>query len=122
MSPVFVGWGVPVHVLLFEENDFKPSANDVTSLVTDRSRVMILNYPNNVTGLVLSYDEVVVLSKIAVERDLVVISDEVWESIMYDGAKHYYVRWIWEKHRNEWKGPLESLDNFRQSSSAHFFN
>jgi len=51
--------------------------------------VIILNYPNNPTGAVLSYDEVAALAKIAVERDLIVISDEVYEKIIYDDAKHY---------------------------------
>jgi len=86
---VFLAGGVPVHVPLREDNDFRPSMNDVTSLITGKSRVMILNHPNNPTGSVLSYDEVATLSKIAVDRDLVVISDEVYEKIVYDGVKHY---------------------------------
>jgi aminotransferase len=80
--------GIPVHVPLREDNDFRPSIHDVMSLITDKSRVMILNHPNNPTGSVLSYDEVATLSKIAVERDLIVISDEVYEKMVYDGAKH----------------------------------
>jgi aminotransferase len=86
---VLLAGGVPVHVPLLEENDFKPSIDDVMSLITDRSRVMILNSPNNPTGSVLSYDEVAALSKIAVERDLIVISDEVYEKILYDGVTHH---------------------------------
>jgi len=86
---VLLAGGVPVSVPLFEKNDFRPSINDVMSLVTDKSRVMILNYPNNPTGAVLSYDEVAALAKIAVERDLIVISDEVYEKIIYDNTKHY---------------------------------
>jgi len=86
---VFLADGVPVCVSLLEENDFRPSIGDVTSLVTDTSRVMILNYPNNPTGAVLSYDEAAALSKIAAERDMIVISDEVYERIIYDGARHY---------------------------------
>jgi len=86
---VLLAGGVPVHVPLREDNDFRPSIADVTSLVTDKSRVIILNYPNNPTGSMLSYDEVAQLSKLAVERDLTVISDEVYEKIRYDGAKHY---------------------------------
>jgi aminotransferase len=81
--------GVRLHVPLWEDNDFKPSIADVTSLVTDKSRVIILNYPNNPTGSVLSYDEAAQLSRLAVERDLTVISDEVYERIVYDGFKHY---------------------------------
>jgi aminotransferase len=86
---VLLAGGIPVHVPLREENDFRPSIDDVTSLITNKSRVMILNYPNNPTGSVLSYDEAAALSKIAVERDLIVISDEVYERMFYDGAKHY---------------------------------
>jgi len=86
---VLLAGGIPVHVPLREDNDFRPSIADVTSLITDKSRVMILNYPNNPTGSVLSYDEVAQLSRIAVERDLTVISDEVYEKMVYDGVKHY---------------------------------
>ncbi|MGA2767623.1 MAG: pyridoxal phosphate-dependent aminotransferase [Candidatus Bathyarchaeia archaeon] len=86
---VLLAEGVPVHVPLLEENDFRPSIDDVMSLITEKSRVMILNSPNNPTGSVLSYDEVAALSKIAVERDLIVISDEVYEKMVYDGVKHY---------------------------------
>jgi len=86
---VFLAGGVPVCVPLLEDNDFKPSCDDVTSLVTPRSRVIILNYPNNPTGAVLSHDEVAALAKIAVECDMIVISDEVYERIVYDDAKHY---------------------------------
>ncbi|MEM3616741.1 MAG: pyridoxal phosphate-dependent aminotransferase [Candidatus Bathyarchaeia archaeon] len=81
--------GIPVSIPILEENGFKPSVNDVTSLITGKSRVMILNYPNNPTGTVLSYDELMSLAKIAVERDLIVISDEVYEKIIYDGERHY---------------------------------
>ena len=85
---VLLAGGIPVHVPLREGNDFKPSLNDVTSLITNKSRVMILNHPNNPTGSMLSHDEAAELSKVAADRDLVVISDEVYEKIVYDGAKH----------------------------------
>lgn len=86
---VLLAGGVPVYVPLREENNFKPSVKDVTSSITDKSRVIILNYPNNPTGAVLSYKEAAELAKIAVKHDLIVISDEVYEKIVYDGAKHY---------------------------------
>jgi aminotransferase len=81
--------GKPVHVPLLETNNFWPSPRDVTSLITEKSRVIVLNYPNNPTGVVLPYDQIAVLAKIAVERDLIVISDEVYEKIVYDGSRHY---------------------------------
>lgn len=86
---VLLAGGVPVFFPLLENNGFKPSIEDVMSRVTERSRVMIINSPNNPTGMVLSRDEAAALAKVAVERDLIVISDEVYEKILYDGAKHY---------------------------------
>lgn len=88
---VHLAEGVPIHVPLLEKNDFKPSIDDVTSLITKRSRVIILNYPNNPTGAVLSRKELTVLTEIAIEHDLIVISDEVYEKIIYDKAKHHCV-------------------------------
>lgn len=81
--------GIPVSVPLLEKNGFKPSIDDVMSLITKKSRVIILNHPNNPTGAVLSYNEMSALAKVAVEHDMIVISDEVYEKILYDGAKHY---------------------------------
>lgn len=81
--------GVPISVPLLEKNDFKPFVDDVMSLITDKSRVMILNFPNNPTGAVLSHDEVAALAKVAIERDMIVICDEVYEKIIYDDGKHY---------------------------------
>lgn len=80
--------GVPVNIPLREENSFKPSVRDVTSLLTPESRVMLLNFPNNPTGSILSHEEAIGLAKIAAERDMLVISDEVYEKIVYDGTKH----------------------------------
>jgi len=86
---VLLAGGVPVHIPMQEKNGFKPSIEDVTSLITSKSRVILLNYPNNPTGAVLSHGEIAALARVAVERDLVVISDEVYEKIIYDNAKHY---------------------------------
>jgi aminotransferase len=83
--------GTPISIPLLEKNAFKISAEDVMSLVTRKSRAIVLNYPNNPTGAVLSYDEIAALAEIAVERDLIVISDEVYERIVYDDAKHYCI-------------------------------
>jgi aminotransferase len=86
---VLLAGGVPVSVPLLEKNGFKPTTQDVTSLITEKSRVIILNHPNNPTGAVLLRDEIAALAKIAAEHDMIVISDEVYEKIVYDGATHY---------------------------------
>jgi len=86
---VLMADGVPVSVPLLEQNGFKVDKDLVMSQITDKSRVLIVNSPQNPTGSVLSYDDLSGLAELAVERDLVVISDEVYEKITYDGARHY---------------------------------
>lgn len=89
LPSVLMAGGIPVSMPALEENEFRLNADVVMSHVTERSRIMIVNSPNNPTGAVFSYDDLASLSKLAVERDLVVISDEVYERITYDGVKHY---------------------------------
>ncbi len=86
---VLIAGGVPVSLPMLEDDGFRPDLNAVTSLVTEKSRVIITNSPNNPTGSVLTYDEAAELAKLAVENDLTMISDEVYEKIVYDGSKHY---------------------------------
>ncbi len=88
---VLLAGGVPVSYPLFEANRFRPAPEDVTSLITDRSRVIVLNFPNNPTGAVLSYSEAVAIANVAVEKDLIVVSDEVYEKIVYDGCQHHCI-------------------------------
>jgi aminotransferase len=85
---VAISEGKPVSLPLYEKNGFSPFASDVTSLLTRESRVILLNFPNNPTGSILSHKEARELAKLACERDLLVISDEVYEKVLYDGAKH----------------------------------
>ncbi|MFP3985131.1 MAG: pyridoxal phosphate-dependent aminotransferase [Candidatus Bathyarchaeia archaeon] len=86
---VLLAGGVPVSVPTLEDDGFKSYIETVTSLITEKSRVIIVNSPNNPTGSVLTYDEMAALAKLAAENDLIVISDEVYEKIVYDDAKHY---------------------------------
>ena len=86
---IYIAGGTPVSIPLLENNRFKPDLETVMSLITKKSRVIILNSPNNPTGAVLTYDELAELAKLAVEHDLVVISDEVYEKIIYDNTKHH---------------------------------
>lgn len=86
---VLLAGGVPIRVPLLEKDGFRLDSDAVMSRITDKSRVIILNSPNNPTGAVFSYDDLLKLSKIVIERDLIVISDEVYEKIVYDGARHF---------------------------------
>lgn len=86
---VLIAGATPVFMPLLEKNDFKIEEGDVISQVTKKSRMMIINSPNNPTGTVLSHGDLAKLAKLAVERDMLVISDEVYEKITYDDARHF---------------------------------
>jgi len=81
--------GTPVSVPLYEDDGFDLLIENVMSQITSKSRVIIVNSPHNPTGTVLPHDTLRELCKIAVERDLIVISDEVYEKIVYDENKFY---------------------------------
>ncbi|WP_109775042.1 pyridoxal phosphate-dependent aminotransferase [Quadrisphaera granulorum] len=76
----------PVRYPLRPERSFRPDPLEVASLVTDRTRVLVINSPSNPTGAVLEPGLVRALVEIAVERDLVVIADEVYDQIIFDGV------------------------------------
>ncbi|MFQ6065023.1 MAG: pyridoxal phosphate-dependent aminotransferase [Candidatus Bathyarchaeia archaeon] len=86
---VLLAGGVPVSMPLLEKDRFRLNADVVMSLITDKSHVIITNTPNNPTGSVLSYDETAKLAKLAIEHNLIVISDEVYEKITYGDVKHH---------------------------------
>lgn len=79
----FMG-ATPVSAPLLQENDFRLDVERVADLVTDRTRLLILNSPANPTGGVLTRDDVQALAALAQERDLLVLSDEIYGRLTYD--------------------------------------
>jgi aspartate/methionine/tyrosine aminotransferase len=80
----------PVPVRLREERGFRMDLDELASLVTPRTRLLILNSPQNPTGGVLTEEDVAFIARLAVEHDLVVISDEIYSQIVY-GHEHVSV-------------------------------
>jgi aspartate aminotransferase len=83
----FVG-AKPVPIPLREERDFRFDVDELKSLITDRTRLIILNSPQNPTGGILEREDLAAIAEICVERNIPVLSDEVYEHIMYDGTFH----------------------------------
>jgi aspartate/methionine/tyrosine aminotransferase len=81
----FVG-ATPVSVPIREENDFRLDVEEMRSLVTDRTRVLILNTPANPTGGVLTREDCEAIAAVAIERDLFVVSDEIYSRLVYEGS------------------------------------
>jgi aspartate/methionine/tyrosine aminotransferase len=83
----FVG-ARPVPIPLSEAHDFRLDVDELRSLVTDRTRLIIFNSPANPTGGVLNMADLEAIAAIAVERDIVVLADEIYGRIVYEGAHH----------------------------------
>ena len=79
---------VPISVPTREEKEFVPSIEDFKILVTPKTKMIVLTSPNNPTGGLASAEALDALSQFANEKDLFVISDEIYESMVYDGNRH----------------------------------
>src|SRR5574342_54810 len=73
---------------LSEENDFEPNPDEMKKLIDKKTRVILINSPANPTGNVISKKVMEEIADIAVDNNLAIFSDEAYEKITYDGAKH----------------------------------
>jgi aspartate/methionine/tyrosine aminotransferase len=83
----FVG-GVSVPIPIRMENDFRLDVDELASLITPRTKLLFLNSPANPTGGVLTRGDIERIAELAQRHDLVVVSDEIYSRILYDGAEH----------------------------------
>jgi aspartate aminotransferase len=78
----------PVIANTDEKNNFKLTVDDLKRVLTKNSKILILNSPSNPTGIVYSEQELRKIAEFIVENRLIVISDEIYEKLIYDGKKH----------------------------------
>lgn len=82
--------GEPVHVPLDFENGFQPDKNKIQRYISPKTKAILINSPNNPTGMVYSKESLKEIADIAIENELLVISDEVYELLVYEGT-HYSI-------------------------------
>jgi aspartate aminotransferase len=80
--------GVPVFLPAFRDHDYKITPEALRSAITEKTRLLVLNSPANPTGSVYSPAEIRALAEVVAEADIWVVSDEIYEKILYDGAQH----------------------------------
>ena len=80
----YVG-GTPVPAPLREANDFRMDVEEVAGLITPRTRLIVLNTPHNPTGSILTVDDIGRLAELAVKHDLIVLADEIYGRLQYEG-------------------------------------
>ena len=77
--------GVPVSVKTLPENDFKLTADQLKAAITPKTKLLVLPYPNNPTGAVMSKDELLPLCKVLENTNIAVLSDEIYSELTYGG-------------------------------------
>lgn len=80
--------GVPVYIETKEENEFKFNVEDLNKVLTEKTKAIILNSPSNPTGAIYTKDELKAIADWAVKNSIFVISDEIYEKLVYDGEEH----------------------------------
>jgi len=90
----------PVPMLTKAKNDFKITADELRWSIGPRTKALVLNSPNNPTGAVYSEQELKAIAEVVVEKDILVISDEIYEKLVYGGAKHVSIASFGEEIMN----------------------
>ena len=80
--------GVPVFVYTDAASGFRISASQIEQAVTDRTKAIVLNTPNNPTGMIYSEEDLRAIAEVAVRRDFYVVADEMYEYLIYGSEKH----------------------------------
>ncbi|MBQ9211285.1 MAG: aminotransferase class I/II-fold pyridoxal phosphate-dependent enzyme [Clostridia bacterium] len=86
-SVIFAG-GTPVGVVTREEDDFRLKPEYLEAAITKKTRLLILPYPNNPTGGIMEQADLAAIAPIIEKHDLMVISDEIYAELIYDGKQH----------------------------------
>ena len=84
---VRVAGGTPVFVRGTEAHGLKVTASQLTAAITPRTKAIVINSPSNPTGMVYSRDELRALAEVAVKHNLTIVSDEIYERMVYDGVQ-----------------------------------
>ena len=89
LGQIMLAGGKLVSVPIYEENKFKLQPEDLEKAITPKTKAIFLNSPNNPVGFALTKEDIEALAEIVQKHNLMVISDEVYEKIYYDGRNHF---------------------------------
>ncbi|TVP83393.1 MAG: pyridoxal phosphate-dependent aminotransferase [Alkalicoccus sp.] len=91
---VKIAGGVPVFVEGKEENRFKANRKQIEAAVTDKTKAIIINSPSNPTGMTYSKEELKEIGELCLDKNILIISDEIYEKLLYNGAEHVSIAQI----------------------------
>lgn len=90
-SAIEIAGGTPVPLALKEEKGFSFDIEDLRKLITPKTKMIIINSPQNPTGGILTKDDLKAIAEVAVEHDVWVLADEIYGRIVYDGFQNYTI-------------------------------
>ena len=100
MEQVKLAGARPVLVPTGAEEDFQPRVDRVAPLVTPRTRAMVICSPHNPTGVVYTRETIAGLVELSRRHEFMLLSDEIYESMVYDGARHHCLPGAWPEARD----------------------
>lgn len=83
--------GVPVYVEGTQEQNFKITAQQLRNAITEKTKAVIINSPSNPSGMIYTKEELAELAQVAEEKDILIVSDEIYEKLVYNGIEHYSI-------------------------------
>ena len=87
---VTLAGGKVITIDLKEENEFKLTKEELLNAITPKTKILVLAFPNNPTGSIMEKEDLEEIAKIAIEKDILVLSDEIYSELTY-GVKHYSI-------------------------------
>ena len=108
----YVG-GRAVPIALREERDFSLDVNELNSLISERTKLIILNSPQNPTGGVMGRSDIEQIAKVIGDRNIMILSDEIYSRLLFDGGAHFGTGDAGEDHPARWV-----LENLRDDGMA----
>lgn len=85
---VQLAYGIPVIIELKEENEFRLTKKELLEHITDKTKLLVLPFPNNPTGAIMPRRELEEIAEVCVEKDIFVVSDEIYAELSYYGERH----------------------------------
>ncbi|MBO4651743.1 MAG: aminotransferase class I/II-fold pyridoxal phosphate-dependent enzyme [Lachnospiraceae bacterium] len=96
---VILTQGVPVTIPLQEKNEFRLTAQELRDAITEKTKMLVLPFPNNPTGAIMTREDLEAIAEVCIEKDIVVVSDEIYSELTY-GTKHVSIASLpgmWER-------------------------
>ncbi len=88
-------------VQALEENNFKITPEQLREAITDKTKAVIINSPSNPTGMIYNKEELLALGEVALEKNILIVSDEIYEKLVYGGHKHVSIAELSPELKNQ---------------------